>query len=426
MFAIVIPIGGDGTRVSYLTKGRAKPELKIYKKKKIIDFQIDKVSGLKKKIILLSRIKFRKLNSYILKKYKNLDIEIITEKEKLGTAGCLYPLRKLNYKFYLMIYGDLIFNIDFKKLIKFHKKKKADCTLVVHPNNHAIDSDCIEIDKNFKSKKIFLKPHFKKYIPNLCLAGINVINKKTLFLIKKNKSQDFSKDFLKLNEKKIKIFGYNTREYIKDAGTPERINEIKKDLIGFKFKNGNINKKIPAIFLDKDGVINKLNKKKHYQKIDKIIKGTINSLKIINKSGFLTILVTNQPAIAKGIISEKRFLRDINKLSYLLSKNKVYIDRVYYCPHHPEKGYKSEIKGLKINCKCRKPNNGLFLNAIKDLNINKKKSYVIGDQISDYLAAKKTNLNFIGVNNSKLFKKEKILNKKSLYSAIKYIFKKKI
>ena len=110
----------------------------------------------------------------------------------------------------------------------------------------------------------------------------------------------------------------------------------------------------------------------------------------------------------------------------LFSKNKVYIDRVYYCPHHPEKGYKSEIKGLKINCKCRKPNNGLFLNAIKDLNINKKKSYVIGDQISDYLAAKKTNLNFIGVNNSKLFKKEKILNKKSLYSAIKYIFKKKI
>ena len=426
MFAIVILIGGDGTRVSSLTKGKAKPELELYKNKKIIDFQIEAVAGLNKKIILLSRSKFRTLNSYILEKYKNLNIEIVSEEEKLGTAGCLYPLRKLNYKYYLVIYGDLIFNIDFIKLIKFHKNKNADCTLAVHPNDHSIDSDCIEIDKNFKSKKIFFKPHLKKNIPNLCLAGINVINKKTLILIKKKKFQDFSKDFLKLNEKRIKIFGYNTREYIKDAGTPKRINQIKKELKGFKFRNGNINKKIPAIFLDKDGVINKLNKKKHYQKIDKLIKGTINSLKLINKSGFLSILITNQPAIAKGIVSEEKFLKDLNKLSYMLSKNKVYVDRIYYCPHHPQKGYKKEIKSLKIKCRCRKPNNGLFLDAIKDLNIDKKKSYVIGDQISDYLASKKTNLNFIGVNNTKLFKSEKIFNKKNLYSAIKYIFKEKI
>ena len=56
----------------------------------------------------------------------------------------------------------------------------------------------------------------------------------------------------------------------------------------------------------------------------------------------------------------------------MLSKNKVYIDRIYYCPHHPQKGYKKEIKSLKIKCRCRKPNNGLFLDAIKDLNIDKK------------------------------------------------------
>ncbi len=426
MFAVVIPIGGDGTRVSSLTKGKTKSELKIYNNKKIIDFQIETVSKLKKKIILLSSSKFRNLNSYILKKYNKLDIEIITEEKKLGTAGCLYPLQKLNYNYYLIIYGDIIFNIDFRKLINFHKKKKADCTLVIHPNNHSIDSDCIDIDKNFKSKKIYLKPHLKKNIPNLCLAGIYVINKKSLFLIKKNQFQDFSKNFLKACEKKIKIFGYNTREYIKDAGTPSRINQIKKELKGFKFKNGNINKKIPAIFLDKDGVINKLNKKKHYQKFDKLMSGTISSLKVINKSGFLTILITNQPAIAKGIISEEGFLKDLNKLSFKLSENKVYIDRVYYCPHHPQRGFKKEIKALKINCKCRKPNNGLFLNAIKDLNIDKKKSFVIGDQISDYLASKKTNLRFIGVNNSKLFNDAKIFNKKTLYLAIKYIFKNRI
>ena len=84
--------------------------------------------------------------------------------------------------------------------------------------------------------------------------------------------------------------------------------------------------------------------------------------------------------------------------------------------------FKNEINSLKINCKCRKPKNGLFKHAIRELNIDIKKSYVIGDQLSDYLASQKTNLKFIGVNNTKLFKANSIFNKKNLYSAVKFIF----
>ena len=210
----------------------------------------------------------------------------------------------------------------------------------------------------------------------------------------------------------MKIYCYNTREYIKDAGTPDRIKQIKKELKTFKFKNGNINRKIPAIFLDKDGVINKLDKKKHYQNTENLVEGTVKSLKKINESGYLCVVITNQPAIAKGMIKEDKFLKDYNKLTYKLSKKNVYIDSMYYCPHHPEKGFKNEINSLKINCKCRKPKNGLFKHAIRELNIDIKKSYVIGDQLSDYLASQKTNLKFIGVNNTKLFKANSIFNKK--------------
>ena len=160
----------------------------------------------------------------------------------------------------------------------------------MHPNNHPFDSDCIEVDKESKSKKIFFKPHSNKIVPNLCFSGIQVINKKLLSFVKMNKFQDFSKDILKKNENKIKIFAYNTREYIKDAGTPERIIQIRKELKTFKYKKGNINKKIPAIFLDKDGVINKLNKNKNYQDINKFEVNALKAIKIINETGYLVII----------------------------------------------------------------------------------------------------------------------------------------
>ena len=292
--------------------------------------------------------------------------------------------------------------------------------MVVHPNNHPNDSDCLELKNDSQVKKFYFKPHKKKNIPNLCLAGINIINKKVLNLITKDKFQDFSKNFLKKNLKKIIFFGYNTREYIKDVGTPKRIAQVKKDIYTIKYLKGNLDKKIPAIFLDKDGVINKLDKKKHYQKIN-ILSGVIRGIKIINKSGYLSILITNQPAIAKGVITESKFQEDIKKLSYYLSKNHCYLDRIYFCPHHPEKGFKGEVKKYKIKCNCRKPNNGLLIKAISDLNIDKKNSYMIGDQFTDYLASKKTNIKFIGVNNILLRKKKIGLYKNNFLKAVKYI-----
>ena len=145
MLAIVILVGGKGTRVADLTKGKSKAEIEILKNKKIIDFQISSLSKLKKKIILLSNKKFQSLNQYILTKYNSLNIDIIEENKQLGTAGCLKVLKKYNFRKFMIINGDLIFNLKFNDLIKFHIKKKSDCSIVVHPNNHPFDSDCIEL-----------------------------------------------------------------------------------------------------------------------------------------------------------------------------------------------------------------------------------------------------------------------------------------
>ena len=127
--------------------------------------------------------------------------------------------------------------------------------------------------------------------------------------------------------------------------------------------------------------------------------------------------------MAKGVITEKKLQSDLKNLTAFLGRKEVYIDRIYYCPHHPEKGFKNENKFYKKKCSCRKPNNGMFLKAIKDLNIDIKNSYMIGDRLTDYMAAKKTNIKFIGIKKNKDdFFPKNVKHKKNLLSAIKHIF----
>ncbi len=417
---IAILIGGSGTRLKKIIGNKPKAFLKIGNKP-IIVHQIEKLSSIKKKIFILSKKKYKKFHTVLKKKFKKLKFIFLEESNPLGNAGCLKNLEKFNFENILTIHGDLIFNIDLRRFIKFHLRKKSHLTLLVHPNDHPSDSDIVEVDKNFKIIKLHKKPHKKVNIGNLCMSGIFIINKKILKYLKSNKFQDFSKDLLgKLLKKNLKIYTYNTREYVKDAGTPDRINLIKKQIRTKKYTNGNLNKKMPAIFLDRDGVINKDNHKNQYQNPLKLNYGSIKAVKQINDNGYLSVIVTNQPAVAKGFITLKKLENDHKKLEYLFGKNNAYFDRIYFCPYYPHSGFKGENIKFKRKSSCRKPNNGMFLRAIKDLNINKKNSYMIGDRDVDYLAAKKTGIKCLIV--GKKFVKKGLINYKNLYSATRSIF----
>ena len=416
---VAILIGGKGTRVKSISKKIPKPFLKI-NKRAIIDHQIKKLNNFKK-IYILSNERLAKFHNTLKKRYKKRKIIIFEEKKPLGNGGCLKELESYVGEDILILSGDLIFNIDFKKFFLFHKRNKSDVSFLVHPNDHPFDSDLLEINKENKLIKFHKKPHSKKNIGNLCLSGIMIINKKILKFIKPNKFQDFSKNILpKLIKKKIKIYAYNTREYVKDVGTPKRIKLVGKHIKTKKYINGIISKKLPAIFLDRDGVINKEYPQKHYQNPMEINKGAVSAVKTINENGHLVVIVTNQSAIAKGVLTINELENDHKKLEYYFGKFGAYFDRIYYCPHYPINGFKGEIKKLKKKCSWRKPNNGMLIQAIKDLNIDVKNSYMIGDRLTDYNAAKKTKVKFMIVGNK--FKINGIKNYKSLYKAVKSIF----
>ena len=417
---IAILIGGSATRLKKILRNKPKAFLKIGNKP-IIVHQIEKLSAINKKIFILSKIKYKKFNNILKKKFKRLKFIFLEESSPLGTAGCLKNLEKFNFENFLIIYGDLIFNIDLRKFIKFHLQKKSHLSFLVHPSDHPSDSDIVEVDKDFKIIKLHKNPHKKENIGNLCISGISIINKEILKYLKPNKFQDFSKDVLeKLLKTNLKIYAYNTREYVKDAGTLDRINLIKKQIRTKIYTNGNLSKKMPAIFLDRDGVINEDNLKKQYQNPLKLNYGAVKAVKLINDNGYLSVIVTNQAAVAKGFITLEKLENDHKKLEYLFGKNNAYFDRIYYCPYYPHKGFKGENIKFKKRSSWRKPNNGMFLRAIKDLNINKKNSYVIGDRDVDYLAAKKTGIKCLIV--GKKFVKKGLINYKNLYSATRSIF----
>ena len=144
-----------------------------------------------------------------------------------------------------------------------------------------------------------------------------------------------------------------------------------------------------AVFLDRDGVINKnvprLTKPDQFT----LIPGAAEAIKKINRSGLLAVVVTNQPVIAKGFCTFEGMEKIHKRMNNLLAKECARIDAVYICPHHPEKGYKGEVASLKIECGCRKPLPGLFLQAEKELEIDLKRSWVVGDSYSDVAAGRR-------------------------------------
>jgi len=317
-------------------------------------------------------------------------IEYIIEDVPRGTAGALMDaLPKLNEQF-LVLYGDTFFDIDLGAFWVFHQDKLSDASIFLHPNDHPHDSDLVEVDLSSQVQKIHPYPHDAQFRQNLVNAAVYIFNKKAIKDINFISGRpDIAKDLFPLMiEFNKKLYGYISTEYIKDMGTPQRLAKVKRDINSGKVAL--LRKKTPkaAIFLDRDGTINK--EVEHLFDIEdfQLINGVSEAICRINAAGILAVVITNQPVIARGQLQEIGLQLIHNKMETLLGKEGAYIDRLYYCPHHTDSGFEGEVKALKFNCDCRKPKIGMVMQAKKDLNVNLEKSWVIGDSTRDILMAK--------------------------------------
>lgn len=181
---------------------------------------------------------------------------------------------------------------------------------------------------------------------------------------------------------------YDSPEYVKDMGTPERYYEVVADIRAGRVGSKNLSHKQKAIFLDRDGTLNKHVGFLRSPEELELIEGAAEAVREINHSGYLAIVATNQPVIARGEVTEEGLELIHQKLETLLGREGAYLDAVYYCPHHPDKGFEGEVEELKVICHCRKPSPGMLLRAAKDYNIDLSESWMVGDSENDVLAGK--------------------------------------
>ncbi|MBO4601357.1 MAG: D-glycero-beta-D-manno-heptose 1,7-bisphosphate 7-phosphatase [Bacilli bacterium] len=385
----VIQAGGKGTRVSSLTGDVIpKPMLEISG----YPILYHQIMNLKKSGITDITLIVGHLGEVIKDYFKDgsslgVNINYVTEdpEKPLGTAGALYYLKDRINDDFIFLLADVFIDIDFKRMEQFHKDNNAAATLMTHPNAHPFDSDLVVVDGNNKVLKFDHKTNdrTKYFYHNLVNAGVMIFSKDTLDLITEEKKYSYEKDIIEPLIAEGKVYSYKSSEYAKDMGTPERYAMVQDEYNRGVHIKKNLSNKQKCIFLDRDGTINK-----HIgfmRNIDdfELIPGVAEAIKEINNSDYLCIVVTNQPVIARGEVTEEELNEVHMKMEKLLGDEGAYINGLYYCPHHPDKGFEGERPELKFDCDCRKPKIGMLLQAVKDFNIDLSQSIIIGDSTLD-------------------------------------------
>jgi D-glycero-D-manno-heptose 1,7-bisphosphate phosphatase len=395
---VVISAGGKGTRISSIASDIPKPMIPI-DGVPVLEREIDslKKQGFKDIIITVSHLGNIIMDYFgdgskvspITNEPFGVNIEYFYEEVPLGTAGALFKLKDKLTDDFLLLNADAVFDVDFNRFVEYHKKCGGLVTLFTHPNSHPYDSGLIFTDKNGAVTRWLSKederPEFYK---NRVNAGLHVLSKKVLDMEIDTEKVDLDRQILKPLCKTGKVFAYDSPEYVKDMGTPERYFAVQDNFVNGVVEAKNLKNKQKAIFLDRDGTINEY--RGFVRKPDEfeLIPGVANSIKRLNDLGYLVIVITNQPVIARGETTYEELETIHNKMETLLGKDGAYIDGIYYCPHHPDKGFEGEIPELKFDCECRKPKPGLILQATKDFNIDLENSWMIGDSKNDVLAGK--------------------------------------
>lgn len=397
----VILAGGKGTRLGTLTASLPKP-LVCVGEKPVLEHQLLllKKYGITR-ITILTGYCGNKIKQFVGSGSRwGMEIQCREEQEPQGTAGALRSLQNSTHEDFLLFSGDIMVNFDISRLIRWHgDRKTAVATVMVHPSRHPVDSDLIDVDADMKITTLLYRPHPSGLLfRNLGIASLYVITPSFFSYIPETGKCDIEKDiFPRVLAHGGTLYAYQTPEYMRDMGTPDRLQSVNRDYEAGTIAACNLEAKRPAIFLDRDGVINKGGTGVTRLDDMEIIQDARSAIRRINDSPYLSIVITNQPVIAKGILSIRE-LDDIHKkMETELGDAGAVIDGLYYCPHHPKKGFAGEIPELKIACSCRKPNTGLFMRAAEEFNIDLARSVFIGDSTSDAKAAENLGIRFVGV-----------------------------
>lgn len=384
----VIMAGGKGTRLAELTKDLIPKPMASLLSKPLLEWQIECLqrNGITDVVMVIGHLGEVIRNYFADGRQWGLHIQYFEETEPLGTAGALPQIKDMLETNFVLLFGDLLLDVDLSRMWAYHQKNQAMATLFAHPNAHPFDSDLLLADDKGQVIGFDSKHNDRSgyWYANCVNAGLYIMAKKIIEYIPKRLKVDLEKEVLApLCQQGNSIYAYVSPEYVKDVGTVERIKIAEKELQNGYVMARNLQHKQKALFLDRDGTLNKLNGLVYQPEQLELEDGAAEAIKLINQSGYLAVLVTNQPVVARGLCNIEDVEQIHKKLQTLLGRQGVYLDAIEFCPHHPDKGYPEENPAYKIPCHCRKPDIGMLEKCAAQFNIDLTKSWLIGDTTVD-------------------------------------------
>lgn len=391
-YVAVIQAGGKGTRMAALTKDRIpKPMLEL-NGKPMLQWQMEQTAacGIREFVVITGHLGEQIREYFGDGKKLGVHIRYIEEKEPLGSAGALYFLREMGEKRdFLLVFGDVMFGLDWERMVRFHEQKGGLATLLVHPNAHPYDSDLLVLSEDGEVTGMDAKGKVRDYWYGNCVnAGLYVFRNRILDRFPGPVRADLEKDILAPMMGTGEIFGYRTPEYVKDAGTPERFLAVCREQAEGLWSRKCLKNRQKCIFLDRDGTLNRYDGLVSREEQLVLEPGAARAVERINRSGCLAVVVTNQPVVARGMCSMEDVGNIHRKLETLLGNEGAYLDAIVFCPHHPDSGYPEENPAYKIPCRCRKPATGMIEAVAERFHIDLGQSWMVGDSTVDIQTGK--------------------------------------
>ena len=393
MIDVAILVGGKGSRLGDITKSTPKPLLKI-NNIRFLDLVISNLSKYNLLNIYLlcsyKRKKFFKI--YHKKKINNSLIYCIDEGKFKGTGGALYNLKKKVKKDFILLNGDTFFDINFNEFMKIKLKTKIALIALTkninYKNNKKINNISLNKDRTIRSSSTG---------SNLMNGGIYYFNK-SIFNYVHNQYSSLENDIIEKLITKKKIIGKFFPDRFIDIGEQRKLSYLIKNFSFFKQK---------AVFLDRDGVINRevgyVTNYKQFIFLPQVKK----SIKYLNDKKYLVIIITNQSAVGRSLIDENDLVKiHLNMKKELYDYNGSIVNDIFYSPYYKY----SKNKKYRKNKNDRKPFPGMIIKAINKWNINIKKSIFIGDKLTDKSASNKCGIKFYFKKNISLIKQLKQIN----------------
>ena len=300
----VIMAGGRGTRIASAVRDVPKPMIRIAGKP-VLERAVEclRREGIREIILTISHL------GEVIRDYFGdgsrwgVHISYFYEDVPMGNAGALFWLRDALTEDFLLLNGDLIFDVDLARMAAYHRKKGGLATLLTHPNSHPYDSGLLTAGADMAVSEWLTKEDERpRYYKNRVNAGIHILSPEILGgrMPQRGEKIDLDRHILKPLAGTGKMFCYDSPEYVRDMGTPERLLSVTEDLLAGRVREKNLRNKQRAVFLDRDGTINRyVGFLKNIEDFA-LLEGVPEAVNMLHEKGYLCIVATNQPVVARG------------------------------------------------------------------------------------------------------------------------------